>query len=292
MGLTAPPGSGEEQKTGVEEEREETLGEEFDWRHQFRKDSLSMLNSWANQFGYDKFVMESFVRDNIDRATNFMWERHADRQLNNPEGDRSTDAIDMAEYQRMWQDGMGWYTRESGLDFDGLGQTGRSGSGSGSRRPTASDIRNMFDEDELTEAAHKMWGAYLVEDNPNSRNIAREYINAIVASGGEQELDFQTFVLNKIRGDARHNMLYRNKPEGMDELQYISPYTQAATAAIGGGGRPGGTANDIASAGAALGSSASAFNSRLARAPEQQQSTSFINSLEQRVRGVRNVLRG
>ena len=291
MGIKAAPGS-EEEKTGVVEGREETLGEAFDWKHQFRKDSLSMLNSWASQFGYDKFVMESFVRDNIDRATNYMWERHADRQLNIPEGDRSTDAIDMREYQRMWHDGMGWFTRESGLDFDGLGQTGRSGSGSGSRRPTASDIRNMFDEDELTEAAHKMWGAYLVEDNPEARNIAREYINAIVASGGEQELDFQTFVLNKIRGDARHNMLYRNKPEGMDELQYITPYTQAAATVIGGAGRPGATANDVAAGGAALGATSDAFRDRLARTPQHQQTKGFINGLEQRVRDVKNVLRG
>ena len=88
------------------------------------------------------------------------------------------------------------------------------------------------------------------------------------------------------------NMIYRNKPEGQDELQYSQPYSQAAQAVVGGGGRSGATANDIAAGGAALGTGTDDFRARLERTQEHQQSTGFINGLEQRVRDVKDILRG
>jgi len=277
---------------GAEEEREPSLGEAFDWQTQFRKDMVTQAESWASKFGVPKFIVDALVRDNIDAATGYMIDQQKQRGTAYgyiPEGDPSRDSFDFNEYNRMWQDGLNFFTMRTGYDFAGIGKP-RGGSGSG--RPTAAQLRNMFDIDQLTEDASKMWGAYLLEDSKDARSIANEYVDAIVASGGQQELDYQTFVLNKIRATNRHSLLYQNKPEGMDELQYVAPYAQAATSVIGGGGQAGRTANDVAASGAALGASSSAFSSRLARTPEHQQSQGFINGLEQRVRDVKNVLRG
>ncbi len=291
MGLT-------ERKDDIEadaaekEERDPTLGEAFDWQAQFRKDMVTQAESWASKFGVPKFIVDATIRDNIDAATSYMIDQQKQRGTAYgyiPEGDPSRDAFSMQEYGRMWQDGLNFFTMQTGYDFAGIGKP-RGGSGRG--RPTAAQLRNMFDIDQLTEDANKMWGAYLLEDSKDARSIATEYVDAIVASGGEQELDYQTFVLNKIRATNRHSLLYTNKPEGMDELQYVQPYAQAATSVIGGGGQTGRTANDVAASGAALGASSSAFSSRLARTPEHQQSQGFINGLEQRVRGIKNVLRG
>jgi len=286
--MPAPPEPTDAEEPEVQEQ-EPSLGELFDWRTKFRNDAVTQIEKWAGDFGYPKFALDAFVRDNIDGAVS-----HITRMMNpGPEGMRAQDAFSATQYKMMWDHGMTYFSRFSGLPFDGLQTTNRgSGSGSGSRGPTSAQIRDSFDEDQLTEAANKMWGAYLVEDAPNARGIAKGYIDAVVAGRGEKTIDFETFVLERIRKTNRHKLVYRNKPEGASELEYISPYTQAATSVIGGAGRPGGTASDVAAGGAALGASSDAFRDRLARTPQHQQTKGFINGLEQRVRDVKNVLRG
>ena len=174
--MPAPPGSTEEAKTGVEEEESTTLKEDFDWREKFRTDAVSQLEKWSSDFGVSKFALDAFVRDNIDAAANYIMGKQRERQEGDfRSGGRTTDRISANEFQRMWEDGMTYLSRVSGLDFDGL--TPSRGPGSrGTRKPTAREIRSMFDEDQLTEATNKMWGAYLVEDNPNARAIAKSYI--------------------------------------------------------------------------------------------------------------------
>ena len=114
----------------------------------------------------------------------------------------------------------------------------------------------------------------------------------MVDTSGEQTRDFETFVLGKIRATSRHKLVYRGKPEGTDELQYIAPYAQSARSVIGGGGQAGSTANDVAAAGGALGASSAAFGDRLAKTTEATASQGFITNLENTVRDVKNILRG
>lgn len=288
-----PFGEEEKETGGPDEEAAilDPLAPEFDWRVKFRTDAVSQIEKWADQFGVSKFALDAFVRDNIDGATDYMARFINVDEMGQPVTDvRRVTPMDVDEFQRAWEAGMAFFSARSGLDFANMGST--RGPGSGSRKPTAGEIRAMFDEDQLTESVNKMWGAYLVEDAPNARQIAKGFIDTVVATGGEQEIDFETFVLGKIRDTNRHKLVYRNKPEGQDELAYISPYTQAAQTVIGGGGRAGAAANDVAAGGAALGASADAFRDRLARTPEHQQTKGFISGLEDRVRGVKNVLRG
>jgi len=293
--MPAPPSPKEEKVDELDSVAEserflDPLSPEFDWRVKFRSDVVSQLEKWADDFNVSKFALDAFVRDNIDGATNYVARFINVDEMGQPITDvRRLTPLSFEEYQRVWQQGMTYFSAVSGLDF---AEIKPKGGGGGRRKPTAGEIRAMFDEDQLTEAVNDMWGAYLVEDAPNARAIAANYIDAIVATGGEQEIDFETYVLGKIRATNRHKLVYRNKPAGIDELQYISPYVQSATTVIGGGGRSGATASDVAAGGAALGASGAAFSDRLARTPQHQQTKGYINELEQRVRDVKDILRG
>lgn len=263
--------------------------EDFDWREQFRKDFISFAEKKFDNMG-DKFLVDSFVRDNIDRATDYLSSFVNVDEMGQPiTGVRRLSAMSAAEYSRLWNVGVNWFSGQLGFDFNA--PLPRSGGG-GSRGPSAADIRNSFDEDQLTETVNKMWGAYLITDNKNSRSIAKSYIEAMVATKGEKAIDLQTYILGKIRADSRHKMLYQNKPSGVDELQYITPYIQATQQVVGGQGGSKAAVGDIAGGGAALGATAAQFNERLARTSQNQQTKGYINSIEERVRGVKNVLRG
>lgn len=148
----------------------------------------------------------------------------------------------------------------------------------------------MFDLDALTRQAQQLGRGYLIEDIEDARSIASAYVDSIVKSGGEQKIDFDTFVINQLKKNDRWTQLYRNKPDGVDELQYVSQYAAIAQQMLGGNRGKG--IGDVVSQGAALGSSPADFQSRLMREETVQHSSAFINSLEGRMRGVRNILRG
>lgn len=175
------------------------------------------------------------------------------------------------------------YTGDFGPRVSG-GGSGRRGSGS--RGPTADEIRAQFDLDQLSEEVNKMYRAYLLTDSPSARGIATAYVDAIVKNP-DQKLDFQTFVLNRIRGEARHKSIYRNKPDSVDEIEYLRPYMQSAMSML----RPQ-NAEEAAIAGAQFGADPNAFAARLMRSDEVTGSAPFINAMEQRVSSVSKVFRG
>ncbi len=296
--LLPPPPAKEE-----EEERDTgpgTFDEQypFDWRTKFRTDAVSAVERWSKDFGISKFALDSFVRDNMQQALNYIQINVAAPAALNASRNRRGEqiAIDVrpwtpssvSDFEQIWNAGIARFSMILGFDLSQ--KSGKTGTGS--RGPTAQDIRNMFDEDQLTEAANSIWQSRLVEDAPNARSMAKAYINEMVRGRGEKKIDFEQFILNKVEADSRHKLIYSNKPEGVSDLAHIQPYVQAAMNAMGGTGGLGQQMSDVAVGGAALGASAGAFQQRLARTSANQNSQGFINGLEDRVSGVSNLLRG
>lgn len=170
------------------------------------------------------------------------------------------------------------------------GAGGGGGGGGGSRKPTPDEIRALFDIDALTRKIQQMGRGYLIEEVEDARSVAEAYVEAIVKTGGEQEIEFDTYVINRLKKSDRWTQLYRNKPDGVDELQYISQYAAVAQQMLGGNRGKG--IGKVVGQGAALAGSPDAFMNRVAREDTVRNSSNFINSLEKRMSGVSQVLRG
>jgi len=178
-----------------------------------------------------------------------------------------------------------------GIDSAQLINGGRSGGGGGYRGPTGQtpeQIRNQFDVDALATSANDIWRSRLVAEAPNARALASSYVEAIVASGGEKQIDFQEYVLKAARKTPRWGLLYGDKPPGVDEMQYLAPYVAAAQRAIGGQGDVGQAVLE----GAGLGATTQDFAGKLQFQDTVQESSGFINDLEARMSGISNLLRG
>lgn len=184
--------------------------------------------------------------------------------------------------QRVWE----FYNGVMPFDMGPLLQAPRRGS-SGSGRPSAEDIRNQFDVDQLAQNATDLWRGYLLEEPDDARGIARDYVNAIVATGGQQKIDFGTYVQKRAKETSRWASVYRSKPENVSEIDYIGRYHQAALQVM----RPQ-NADSVAIGGAQLGADSAAFAARLGRTDEVQRSSSFIDGLGTRMNEVSKVLRG
>jgi hypothetical protein len=165
-------------------------------------------------------------------------------------------------------------------------QPGRGGGG-GARKLTAAEIRAQFDMDQLASSVTDLWRSNLLEEPRNARAIAKSYVDAVVATGGEQKIDFQTFVDKQMDTTPRSASLYRDKPPGMSKAQFMQPYVQAAAQHL----RPT-NVNETARAGAQLGASPGAFRDRLARSNEVRSSSPFITAMEGRMTELSKVFRG
>jgi hypothetical protein len=163
------------------------------------------------------------------------------------------------------------------------------GGGGGARRPTAAQIRQSFDVDQLANRVIDLWRGYLFEEPKAPRELASAYVEQIVANP-DQKLDFDTFVYQRIKNTGRYGLLYRQKGEGVSEAQFLQPYIQSAMQAVG-PGRPG-QLEGLVTAGARLGADPQAFRGLLARQRQVQNSAPFIQGLEERLTAVRGVLRG
>lgn len=295
--LPLPPGSSDEEDDNRVEygsTRNTELGDEFDWRTKLRTDLISQVEKWADLLNLPKFSLDAFVRDNFDTIWRYVEPDLVNREIYN-DGDvmqvgKPTDP-GTAEYTLAWNKALQLTAAMLGAPQI-LGVNPSKGGGGGGRRgPTAAEIRNAFDEDQLTNAVTSLWGAYMLEDPKDARAMARAYIEAHVQTGGKQEIDFETFIRNKMESTSRWQLLYQNKPEGVDPLKYVQPYMQAAQAAMGAGGNT--TAvGTVAAGGAALGATGEQFTNRLRRTDQHTSTAGFITGLEERMRGVSNVLRG
>ncbi len=182
---------------------------------------------------------------------------------------------------------MNWMGGKVGMDLQPFVEGGGGGRGSGARTLTAEEIRNMFDLDELAKAVNDMNRGLVLEDHNDAKGLARKYVDAIVATGAEKEIDFETFVRNKIEATARFKNIYKRKPESVSAEAYMAPYLQAAMQMASPG-----EAAAIAIGGAQFGASAESFRQRLNRTDNVTGSSPFINALEGRMNNLNAVLRG
>lgn len=103
----------------------------------------------------------------------------------------------------------------------------RGGGGGGGRRDFVAD------EDQLRANVSDLWSRWLREA-PNDAgvdSIVSEYVNEASSfwrdKGGQ--LDFGTFVQNKLRSMPRYQLLYRNKPPEVSEEQYVASFGNPIT---------------------------------------------------------------
>jgi len=85
-----------------------------------------------------------------------------------------------------------------------------------------------FDRSHLAEVARDQWRTLMLEEPRNPEGLVDEYIkeaNSMWLGGGAQ-LDFNTWVLNKIRATGRYNTLYGRKDESQSELDYLNSFRQ------------------------------------------------------------------
>lgn len=279
-----------------------------DWRIKVQTQLVADIKDWAELNGVPGWQMDSWLRDEM--STFLHWvepyvltdDKYWDISKSIPEG---TGAINAKSVQTAFYEGLANPHQPDGLNaiYNLLKQkidtyvpgfaTGvapKSSGGSGSRAPTAGEIRQQFDLDKLTDDAQSLARAYLVEDHPDPRGIAKAYVDAIVSSGGKQALDYQTFVLNRLKKTARWTTIQRNNKSGVDPLEYVSKYAQAALSALGGNRGLG--VSDVVGEGAALAAAPGAFQDRLMREDSIRNQSGFINGLEERLSGVSKILRG
>jgi len=189
----------------------------------------------------------------------------------------------LLEHARNW-----WKIEISDPRFSESWGSGRKrGGGGGSRLPTEAEIRQQFDLDALAEGVQNVWRGTLLTENSDPRGLARQYVDAVVATKGQQEIDFNTFVMTRARGQARYASIYKNKPTSMNEQQFLQPYFQAASSIAG----PLEGA-ELAIGGAQFGATGAQFEERLRRTDAMTGSAPFINSLEGRMQSLNSVLKG
>ncbi len=302
-GYTPPPRRDEDEDKPKAINVPGTFDEEnpFDWRTKFRTDAVGAVEKWAEEFGVSKFALDAYIRDNMQSALNYIninvMAPNALTASRRADGTQDINKLKPwtpstpGEWDQVWRAGIASFSMQ--LGFDLLSPPSKAGSGSrGPRKPTAQEIRNQFDMDQLTDATNNIWQGWLVEDAPEARKLAKAYVDEIVRTRGEQEIDFATFIQNRIKKTSRYGLIYQNKPDGISEQQYLQPYVQSAQQIMGGGQGARSSVADIATAGAALGASGEGFRNRLTRTDAVQNSQGFITGLEDRVRGVSDLLRG
>ena len=259
------------------------------WLDNLFKQMLGELKATGDAMGEDPYIMGSFLETNWEGLKTYLDETlFAANPGVAPEillQDRSTllqASMGARLYlQSKWSDlGANWNANTS--------SGGRSGGGGGrSSLPTEQEIRQQFDVDQLAAQAQNTWRGILFDELEDPRTLARSYIDAVVKSGAQQKIDFQTFVETKATSTARYAAIYKSKPEGMTRAQFIQPYMQAAQQVIG--------ANDQAVSsgltGAMTGASADSFQAQLNRTDAVTGSTNFINGMEARLTDLRKVFR-
>lgn len=250
---------------------------------------LAELRATGDAMGEDRYIMASFLETNWGGVLNYLDQTLFAANAGVPPEqllqDRST-LLQASMGARLYLQ-----SKWAGLSehWNTSASTGVSGGGGGgtSRLPSEAEIRQQFDIDQLASMAQNTWRGILFDELDDPRTLARSYIDAIVASGGQQKLDFETFVETKATSTARYAAIYKNKPEGMTRAQFIQPYMNAAQQVIG--------ANDQAVSsgltGAMTGASADSFQAQLNRTDAVTGSTSFINGMEARLTDLRKVFR-
>lgn len=161
------------------------------------------------------------------------------------------------------------------------------GGGGGVGKPV--DIRAQFDLSQLASEVTKMSRGYLLQEHKDPRGLARAYVDAVVKNP-DQNLDFQTFVVDHLKANPRWGTLYKHKPAALDELQYIGQYTSVGQQMLG--ANSGQDWSGEQAHAMALGADPQAWNERLERSNSYTSQAPFIAKLEAKVSGLSHILKG
>lgn len=262
-----------------------------------------LLHQWGKDNGETSGIMDGVL---YNPTTHAALEAFIQRQLVNANAlEDNVRRVFGAEGEaklasgEMIQGTSAWYTTAEGINniverawstiFGSLGEQPsmvKKGP-TGPRKPTAQEIRNRFDIDQLAEQAQMIWRGKLLDDMVDPQKMARAFVEAIVATRGEKVIDFATYVEKRARNTARYASIYRDKPEGQSDEQFLQPYFQAAQQVL----RPGNAAG-TAIYGAQFGASAGQFGEMLAQSNEVKTSAPYIQELSSRMEALRSVFKG
>jgi hypothetical protein len=167
------------------------------------------------------------------------------------------------------------------LPRGGTSGSGRGGGGGGGGRSVA----ESFDADMLADRINQTWQAFTLSDAPNAKELARQYIST-VAGNPTQALDFNTWVKKRVLDSPDAKFIFRNKPAGVSEEDYIKFYASNVFSVLG----PTGDAPTVAKNAASFGASPDALEGRLRFHPTVTKSSNFLNRIEDRYRSMRDVL--
>lgn len=180
-----------------------------------------------------------------------------------------------------------FYKQKAGIDLGDFGVNRGGGGRSGPSGPSAEDIRNSFDLDQLAEGAKNIWRGLLLDDDIDARGMARSYVDAMVAGKGKKKIDFTEFIRNKAKATPRYASIYRNKPGSVSEEQFLAPYFQSALQVVSPD-----QADEIAIGGAQFGATGEQFAQRLRRSEAASSSAPFIEELQGRLMDLNKLFKG
>ncbi len=296
---------------GGDDETEPTLAETFargtfDWTAIIGSHVFESLFAWEedtgqlegmadNQFSvyaksmysaiYNKFLLPGNPQFSNFLGVNDVSETTAKQLVEKRLRYYQTDPNGMAEMIRF---GIQFMSGQMGVPLSSVPRDSGGGSGRrGASGPTAQDIRNQFDIEELSSSVNDMSRMLVFEPHRGAKALAREYVELIVKGKGEVNVDFETFIRADIAKTARFKSIYRNKPEALKAEQYMAPFFQAARSVA----RPD-EAADLAIGGAQFGADPASFSQRLARTDAVTGSAPFINNLEARLGDLNEIFKG
>jgi hypothetical protein len=255
------------------------------WQDQLFDTMISQTRALAKEGGMNADMAEAYVRISWGGLLDYIGKDIFGRAQVSLYGDANLTMTNTAEgLQKLAGIGMNWIAARI------PGFSGLTIGGGGARGPTSAEIRQSFDVGQLAGRAGDLWRGYLVEEPQDARGLARAYVDAVVRSGAEQKIDFDTFVVDRIKATPRYAVMSKNKPKGMDYMNYIAPFVGSAQEILGGNQGRGGISQVVMSA-AGLGSDPQSFRERLKRSDTVTGSSGYINSLTEKTSGISRVLK-
>ena len=151
--------------------------------------------------------------------------------------------------------------------------------------PDYANPDEQYDRNQLKNTATGLVTQLLLDDNPNFVNkVTADYVDYRIANPGAK-VEFNSYVFNAIKNTGRYKMIYKNKPLGMTEQQYISNYTNATQMAAPS------EQNELVTAQAAAGGTAETAQVAAMFGETGSRSNQFINSIEKSAESLAKLFR-
>jgi len=276
-------------------------GDNSNWQQNAYDSILDELEDVYELYGWDKYAADNFlgqhwgsIQPNIEYWLLNQPEAIQVRDGFLAEGGHAPSGYEILRSAGGWQRLMDQVRQQlimANPNLSGLlgnKNLGPSRPGGGGRSgPSAEDIRNSYDIDQLSDQINEMSRGLLLEENPNARAMASSYVDVMVKSRRQKKVDFATFVRSEIEETDRYKSIYANKPDHLAAEEYMTPYITAAHQMA----RPN-AAPSIAIGGAQFGASGSQFAARLQRTNSNVTSSRFVNELEGRLTSLKDVFKG